>query len=74
MKAAQIVAEWDPFASPILTEVGGVVQYGDLVEGVTVIEKVDEVTGLSRKISDREPRGEISARASRSSTRRRASR
>ena len=25
-------------------------KYGDLVEGVTVIEKVDEVTGLSRKI------------------------
>jgi DNA-directed RNA polymerase subunit beta' len=50
VRANQTVAEWDPFASPILTEVGGVVQYGDLVEGVTVIEKVDEVTGLSRKI------------------------
>jgi DNA-directed RNA polymerase subunit beta' len=50
VKAAQMVAEWDPFASPILTEVGGIVKYGDLVEGVTVIEKVDEVTGLSRKI------------------------
>ncbi len=48
--AAQVVAEWDPFASPILTEVGGIVQYADLVEGVTSIEKVDEVTGLSRKI------------------------
>src|SRR5690349_3027881 len=48
--AGQIVAEWDPFAAPILTEVGGIVQYGDLVEGVTVMEKVDEVTGLSRKI------------------------
>jgi DNA-directed RNA polymerase subunit beta' len=50
VNAGQIVAEWDPFASPILTEVTGIVQYGDLVEGVTVIEKVDEVTGLSRKI------------------------
>jgi DNA-directed RNA polymerase subunit beta' len=50
VKAGTIVAEWDPFATPILTEVGGIVQYGDLVEGVTVIEKVDEVTGLSRKI------------------------
>ncbi|HEX3774607.1 MAG TPA: DNA-directed RNA polymerase subunit beta', partial [Polyangiaceae bacterium] len=50
VEAGQIVAEWDPFAAPILTEVGGVVQFGDLVEGVTVIEKVDEVTGLSRKI------------------------
>src|SRR5690606_17507939 len=45
-----VVAEWDQFAAPILTELGGIVQYGDLVEGVTVIEKVDEVTGLSRKI------------------------
>jgi DNA-directed RNA polymerase subunit beta' len=44
------VAEWDQFAQPILTEVGGVVKFGDLVEGVTVVEKVDEVTGLSRKI------------------------
>jgi DNA-directed RNA polymerase subunit beta' len=44
------VAEWDPFAIPILTEVGGTIQFGDLVEGVTVSERVDEVTGLSRKI------------------------
>ncbi|HWA78503.1 MAG TPA: DNA-directed RNA polymerase subunit beta' [Polyangiaceae bacterium] len=50
VNAAQVVAEWDPFASPILTEVGGIIQYADLVEGVTSIEKVDEVTGLSRKI------------------------
>jgi DNA-directed RNA polymerase subunit beta' len=50
VRAGEVVAEWDPFATPILTEVGGIVRYGDLVEGVTVIEKVDEVTGLSRKI------------------------
>jgi DNA-directed RNA polymerase subunit beta' len=50
IKATQILAEWDPFAMPILTEVGGIIQYGDLVEGVSVMEKVDEVTGLSRKI------------------------
>jgi len=50
VRAGEVVAEWDPFAAPILTEVGGIVRYGDLVEGVTVIEKVDEVTGLSRKI------------------------
>jgi DNA-directed RNA polymerase subunit beta' len=50
VKAGQVVAEWDPFAMPILTEVGGIIQYGDLVEGVSVMERVDEVTGLSRKI------------------------
>jgi len=53
VKVGATVAEWDPFAMPILTEVGGIVRYGDLVEGVTVIEKVDEVTGLSRKIVNR---------------------
>jgi DNA-directed RNA polymerase subunit beta' len=50
VKSGTVVAEWDPFAMPILTEVGGIVSYGDLVEGVSVMEKVDEVTGLSRKI------------------------
>jgi len=50
LKSGSTAAEWDPFATPILTEVGGIVRHGDLVEGVTVMEKVDEVTGLSRKI------------------------
>ncbi len=44
------IAEWDPYAIPILTEVGGKVAWGDLVEGKTVREEVDEVTGLSRKV------------------------
>jgi DNA-directed RNA polymerase subunit beta' len=44
------LAEWDPFAIPILTEVAGTVKYGDLIDGVTMEEKVDEVTGLSRKV------------------------
>jgi DNA-directed RNA polymerase subunit beta' len=34
----------------ILTEVGGKVAYGDIVEGVTMKEEFDEVTGLSRKV------------------------
>ena len=35
---------------PILTEVSGIAKFGDIVEGVTMIEKLDEVTGLSRKV------------------------
>src|SRR5689334_4028057 len=50
VKGGQLLAEWDPFAMPILTEVAGQVKYGDLVEGVTITEKLDEVTGLSRKV------------------------
>jgi DNA-directed RNA polymerase subunit beta' len=50
VKPGQLLAEWDAFAMPILTEVGGVAKFGDIVEGVTMIEKLDEVTGLSRKV------------------------
>ena len=35
---------------PIVTEVAGRVKYGDIVDGVTMNEQVDEVTGLSRKV------------------------
>ncbi|HUJ62567.1 MAG TPA: DNA-directed RNA polymerase subunit beta', partial [Kofleriaceae bacterium] len=49
VKAGQVLAEWDPFAMPIVTEVSGYVKYGDIVDGVTMTESLDEVTGLSRK-------------------------
>jgi len=45
-----MLAEWDPYAIPILTEVQGIVKYGDIVEAVTMEEKLDEVTGLSRRV------------------------
>jgi DNA-directed RNA polymerase subunit beta' len=45
-----MLAEWDPYAIPILTEVDGIVKYGDIVDGVTMEEKLDEVTGLSRRV------------------------
>jgi DNA-directed RNA polymerase subunit beta' len=45
------LAEWDPYALPILTEVAGIVRYEGIIEGVTMTEKVDEVTGLSRKVT-----------------------
>ena len=50
VKAGEMVAEWDPYTIPILTEVGGVVKFGDILEGVTMEEKVDERTGLSTKV------------------------
>jgi len=45
-----LLAEWDPFSIPILAEVDGTVKFGDIVEGKTMQEQVDEVTGLSRKV------------------------
>ncbi|MBN1959503.1 MAG: DNA-directed RNA polymerase subunit beta' [Deltaproteobacteria bacterium] len=47
--AGAIICEWDPFAVPILTESSGIVKFGDIIEGVTMNETLDEVTGLSRK-------------------------
>ncbi len=50
IKSGDVLAEWDPYTVPIITEVGGIVHYGDIAEGVTMEEQVDEVTGLSRKV------------------------
>ena len=45
-----MLAEWDPYSMPIITEVAGRVKFGDLVDGVTYAEQVDEITGLARKV------------------------
>ncbi|MDI6744614.1 MAG: DNA-directed RNA polymerase subunit beta' [Thermodesulfovibrionales bacterium] len=46
----QRLVEWDPYSTPILTEVGGRIALGDIVENVTIKEEVDEMTGLSHKV------------------------
>ncbi|WP_447862618.1 DNA-directed RNA polymerase subunit beta' [Nitrospira calida] len=50
VEPGQKLVEWDPYSLLILTEVGGRVAYGDIIEGVTMKEEFDEVTGLSRKV------------------------
>jgi DNA-directed RNA polymerase subunit beta' len=50
VKDGELLAEWDPYAIPVLTEVSGRVKFGDIIEGVTMQEQVDEFTGLSRKV------------------------
>ena len=58
VKAGQQVANWDPHNHPIVSEVAGFVRFVDFVEGVTIIEKVDELTGLgSVEITDPKRRG-----------------
>jgi DNA-directed RNA polymerase subunit beta' len=51
VEKGSVLAEWDPYALPILTEVSGVVRYEGIIEGVTMSEQLDEVTGLSRKVT-----------------------
>ncbi len=46
----QKLAEWDPYTLPIITERNGKLEYLDLLEGVTLVERMDEVTGLTSKV------------------------
>ena len=46
----QILVEWDPFTTSILTEHSGTVHFRDVTDGTTMKEEVDEVTGLSQKV------------------------
>jgi len=50
VEIGQRIVEWDPYSTPILTEMGGKIALGDIVEGATVKEEVDETTGLSHKV------------------------
>jgi DNA-directed RNA polymerase subunit beta' len=49
VKAGDLLATWDPFTTPIITEVEGIVKFGDIVPGKTLQEKVDPVTGKSSR-------------------------
>ena len=50
VKEGELLAEWDPYSIPVLTEASGRIKFGDIIEGVTMQEQVDEFTGLSRKV------------------------
>jgi DNA-directed RNA polymerase subunit beta' len=50
VKAGDKLAEWDPFTLPIITEKDGAVKFFDLVEGVSMTERVDEATGIASRV------------------------
>ena len=49
VKPGDLLAVWDPFTTPIITEVDGSIKFGDLLPGKTIQEKVDPVTGKSSR-------------------------
>jgi len=64
VKEGEILAEWDPYSIPVLTEVSGKVKFGDIIEGATMQEQVDEFTGLSRKVITESKDAELRPRIS----------
>jgi len=43
-----VIAEWDPYSNPIISESNGVVTFEDIIVGVTASEQFDELTGKTR--------------------------
>src|SRR6185503_4796452 len=45
-----LLVEWDPYTLPILSEAGGQIHFKDVIEGETMKEEVDEVTGFAHPV------------------------
>ncbi|UCG52282.1 MAG: DNA-directed RNA polymerase subunit beta' [Candidatus Latescibacterota bacterium] len=58
VEKGDVIYEWDPYSDVILSDKKGVVRYQDIIEDVTVKEKIDEKTGKMQMviIEDREKR------------------
>ena len=46
----ELLAEWDPFTIPIISQKGGYIIFKDLEDGVSTREVIDESTGLASKM------------------------
>ena len=56
--AGDVTATWDPHTHPIVTEVAGRVGFHEFIDGVTVNEHLDDITGLTSLIvTDPKQRG-----------------
>lgn len=64
VKTGDLLATWDPFTTPIITEVSGTVKFGDIIAGKTMQEKVDPVTGKSSRMIIESKSGEERPRIS----------
>ncbi len=43
------VCEWDPYTTPVIAEKSGIVNFVDLIDGVSLSETQDDTTGISSK-------------------------
>jgi DNA-directed RNA polymerase subunit beta' len=50
IKRGQRIAEWDPYTRPVLTEVEGSIGFEDLVENQSMLEALDESTGIAKRV------------------------
>ncbi|MFT7087528.1 MAG: DNA-directed RNA polymerase subunit beta' [Rickettsiales bacterium] len=50
VKKGDHLAEWDPYNIPVVVESDGDIKYSDLLENISLREKIDDSTGISTKI------------------------
>jgi DNA-directed RNA polymerase subunit beta' len=56
LKKGDLLFTWDPYTTPIITDVTGLIRFRDIVEDETIREELDELTGLRQRVitEDRE--------------------
>jgi DNA-directed RNA polymerase subunit beta' len=50
VKRGTRLAQWDPYTRPVLSEAEGVVDFEDMVDGISVKEQTDEVKGTTNRV------------------------
>ena len=50
VKRGQIISTWDPHTHPIVAEAAGIIEFEDFIDGVTVTEQVDDLTGINNTL------------------------
>ncbi len=50
IKKGDVITEWDPYNGVIITEFNGIVQFDNMIDGVTYREESDEQTGYKEKV------------------------
>jgi DNA-directed RNA polymerase subunit beta' len=50
VSAGDVISTWDPHTHPIITEASGKIKFEEFIDGVTVKEQVDDMTGLTNII------------------------
>jgi DNA-directed RNA polymerase subunit beta' len=46
----KIFVRWDPYSSPILTEVNGIAKYEDIIDKITIQEEMNVATGRKERV------------------------
>jgi DNA-directed RNA polymerase subunit beta' len=50
IKKGDVICTWDPYNAVIVSEVDGILEFENIIEGITYREEVDEQTGFAEKV------------------------